>query len=143
MLCSKKAPFARLTAQTSERSRKIHLFAGRAVKRKRRKGSSRRQQTACVRLRLSYQGTQTNLCVLCVYGCRGEKLMSFRAHEPCSAAWPAISDICLDVRTVPVLSVAKEVAALPADRSHLPWSTARTQAGQSGLTDRRLSGKKF
>ena len=32
-----------------------------------------------------------------------------------TSAWPAISNVCLVVRTVPVLTVAKEVAALPAD----------------------------
>ena len=55
---------------------------------------------------------------------------------------PANCDICLGVRTVRVLSVAKEVAALPADRSHWPQS-AQTQAGQIELTDRRLSAKKL
>ena len=57
--------------------RKIHLFAGWAVKRERRKGSSRRQ------LRLSHQGTQTDLCVLCVQGCRGENF----TLDPCLHFW--------------------------------------------------------
>ena len=47
--------------------------------------------------------------------------------------WPAISDICLGLRTVPVLSVAKEVAALPADRSHWPRSTALALQGKVDL----------
>ena len=45
-------------------------------------------------------------------------------------------------RWVPVPSVAKKVAALPADRSDWP-RTAQTQAGQSGLTDWQLNTKKF
>ena len=59
-----------------------------------------------------------------------------------SETGPANCDICLGVRTVRVLSIAKEVAALPADRSHWPQS-AQTQAGQIGLTDQRLSAKKL
>ena len=45
------------------------------------------------------------------------------------------------MRTVPVLSVAKEAAALPAG---LLWTRcARTHAGRSRLTDQRLSAKKL
>ena len=35
------------------------------------------------RLRLSHQGTQTNLCVLCVYGCRGENHGLRSKHKFC------------------------------------------------------------
>ena len=53
-------------------------------------------------------------------------------HESSQSPWPAICNICLGVKMVLVLSVAKEVAALPA-RSH--WS-ARTQAGRAKWTER-------
>ena len=56
-------------------------------------------------------------------------------------AWPAISDIWLGIRTVPVLSVAKESRGA-SQIAHWPRS-ARTQAGRCGLTDRRSSGKKL
>ena len=55
---------------------------------------------------------------------------------------PAISDIWLGVRTVPVLSVAKEVAA-PARSPTGCGASARTHAGRCGLTDRRSSVKKL
>ena len=55
--------------------------------------------------------------------------------------WPAISDIWLGIRTVPVLSVAKESRGA-SQIAHLPRS-ARTQAGRCGLTDRRSSVKKL
>ena len=57
--------------------------------------------------------------------------------------WPAISDIWLGIRTVPVLSVAKESRGA-SQIAHWPRS-ARTQlqAGRCGLTDRRSSGKKL
>ena len=55
--------------------------------------------------------------------------------------WPAISDIWLGVRTVPVLSVAKESRGA-SQIAHWPRS-ARTQAGRCGLTDRRSSVKKL
>ena len=49
--------------------------------------------------------------------------------------WPAISDIWLGVRTVPVLSVAKEVAA-PASRSPMAADrTERPNTGRSMQTD--------
>ena len=54
-------------------------------------------------------------------------------------SWPAISDIWLGIRTVPVLSVAKESRGA-SQIAHWPWS-ARTQAGRCGLTDRRSSVK--
>ena len=47
--------------------------------------------------------------------------------------WPAISDIYLGVRTVPVLSVAKELVALPA-RSHRAADHPNT--GRAKRTDR-------
>ena len=53
----------------------------------------------------------------------------------------AISDIWLGIRTVPVLSVAKESRGA-SQIAHWPRS-ARTQAGRCGLTDRRSSGKKL
>ena len=56
-------------------------------------------------------------------------------------AWPAISDIWLGIRTVPVLSVAKESRGA-SQIAHWPRS-ARTQAGRCGLTDRRSSVKKL
>ena len=59
--------------------------------------------------------------------------------ENCS--WPAICDILLGIRTVPVLSVAKESRGA-SQIAHWPRS-ARTQAGQCGLTDRRSSVKKL
>ena len=43
--------------------------------------------------------------------------------------WPAICVICLGVRTVSVLSVAKKVVALPALARSVWPRTARTQAG--------------
>ena len=55
--------------------------------------------------------------------------------------WPAISDIWLGIRTVPVLSVAKESRGA-SQIAHWPRS-ARTQAGRCGLTDRRSSVKKL
>ena len=55
--------------------------------------------------------------------------------------WPAISDIWLGIRTVPVLSVAKESRGA-SQIAHWPRS-ARTQACRCGLTDRRSSGKKL
>ena len=62
-------------------------------------------------------------------------------HCRLGTSWPAISDIWLGVRTVPVLSVAKLVAA-PA-RSPTGPRSVRTQAGRCGLTDRRSSVKKI
>ena len=59
----------------------------------------------------------------------------------CCSTWPAISDIWLGIRTVPVLSVAKESRGA-SQIAHWPRS-ARTQAGRCGLTDRRSSVKKF
>ena len=56
-------------------------------------------------------------------------------------SWPAISDIWLGIRTVPVLSVAKESRGA-SQIAHWPRS-ARTQAGRCGLTDRRSSVKKL
>ena len=55
--------------------------------------------------------------------------------------WPAIFDIWLGRRTVPVLSVAKESRGA-SQIAHWPRS-ARTQAGRCGLTDRRSSVKKL
>ena len=60
---------------------------------------------------------------------------------PTVTAWPAISDIWLGIRTVPVLSVAKESRGA-SQIAHWPRS-ARTQAGRCGLTDRRSSVKKL
>ena len=57
------------------------------------------------------------------------------------SSWPAISDIWLGIRTVPVLSVAKESRGV-SQIAHWPRS-ARTQAGRCGLTDRRSSVKKL
>ena len=62
--------------------------------------------------------------------------------------WPAISDIWLGVRTVPVLSVAKEVAVPATCMPDRPLaaesgSARRQQAGQCGLTDRRSSVKEL
>ena len=48
-------------------------------------------------------------------------------------SWPAISDIWLGIRTVPVLSVAKESRGASQIAHSWPWS-ARTQAGRCGLT---------
>ena len=56
-------------------------------------------------------------------------------------SWPATSDIWLGIRTVPVLSVAKESRGA-SQIAHWPRS-ARTQAGRCGLTDRRSSVKKL
>ena len=56
-------------------------------------------------------------------------------------SWPAISDNWLGIRTVPVLSVAKESRGA-SQIAHWPRST-RTQAGRCGLTDRRSSVKKL
>ena len=56
-------------------------------------------------------------------------------------SWPAISDIWLGIRTVPVLSVAEESRGA-SQIAHWPRS-ARTQAGRCGLTDRRSSVKKL
>ena len=61
-------------------------------------------------------------------------------RSSCWRSWPAISDIWLGIRTVPVLSVAKESRGA-SQIAHWPRS-ARTQAGRCGLTDRRSSGKK-
>ena len=58
-----------------------------------------------------------------------------------SISWPAISDIWLGIRTVSVLSVAKESRGA-SQIAHWPRS-ARTQAGRCGLTDRRSSVKKL
>ena len=55
--------------------------------------------------------------------------------------WPAISDIWLGIRTVPVPSVAKESRGA-SQIAHWPRS-ARTQAGRCGPTDRRSSVKKL
>ena len=60
---------------------------------------------------------------------------------PTLSPWPAISDIWLGVRTVPVLSVATESRGASA-RSRTGQS-ARTQAGQCRLPDRRSSVKKL
>ena len=54
---------------------------------------------------------------------------------------PAISDIWLGIRTVPVPSVAKESRGA-SQIAHWPRS-ARTQAGRCGPTDRRSSVKKL
>ena len=60
-------------------------------------------------------------------------LTNLRTNEPKAISpWPAISDICLDVRTVTVLSVAKEVAARPADRS---LAADRPNTGRAKRTD--------
>ena len=55
--------------------------------------------------------------------------------------WPANSDIWLGIRTVPVLSVAKESRGA-SQIAHWPRS-AQTQAGRCGLTDWRSSVKKL
>ena len=57
-------------------------------------------------------------------------------------SWPAISDIWLGIRTVPVLSVAKESRGA-SQIAHWPRSARAHCAGRCGLTDRRSSVKKL
>ena len=59
-----------------------------------------------------------------------------------SGSWPAISDIWLGIRTVPVLSVAKESRGA-SQIAHWPRSARTHSAGRCGLTDRRSSVKKL
>ena len=65
----------------------------------------------------------------------------YRPQKCFTPTWPAIPDIWLGIRTVPVLSVAKESRGA-SQIAHWPRS-ARTQAGRCGLTDRRSSVKKL
>ena len=57
-------------------------------------------------------------------------------------AWPAISDIWLGIRTVPVLSVAKESRGA-SQIAQAGRGAPEQQAGRCGLTDRRSSVKKL
>ena len=71
----------------------------------------------------------------------GNAYKATRRFDP-ENSWPAISDIWLGIRTVPVLSVAKESRGA-SQIAHWPRS-AQTQAGRCGLTaSRRSSVKKL
>ena len=72
-------------------------------------------------------------------GCVG---VVWRVHGCASVSWPAISDIWLGIRTVPVVSVAKESRGA-SQIAHWPRTAGAHCAGRCGLTDRRSSVKKL